>query len=301
MFSIAKILENYKLHLKSESTDRFKMFCVLAKSNPESARAEAVVFSMLNSNRLQVENHEDVSSGGPDFICRSNENNFLVEVSCLDTNSVAKESNIPNDISTQAGASTYNAITRLLRRKSSSKARQLSNQPLPRILAITTEHSAGDILLDGLAAERLLASDPKISVHLAQSNPITELTTDLKESVFFRFSQDGKVESCRESISALLLVSIAKNSCTVLGVLNPEPAIKFDIELLPSIPFIRISPWPIEENRIHTEWVVNSPEPKKFFILLREIRQLPKNKSNLGSILGLCITQVFCGTANNRA
>ncbi len=93
------------------------------KNNVESARAEAVIFSMLRSNKLKVENYEDPSHGGPGFICKSNSHSFLVEVSCLEVDSVAKNSGIPNEIPKESVASTYNLITNLLRTKASSKTK----------------------------------------------------------------------------------------------------------------------------------------------------------------------------------
>jgi hypothetical protein len=265
MLSITDIFENYKSYIESNSPVHFAGLCKRVKNNPESARAEAVIFSMLYSNGLTVENHEDPSHGGPDFICRSNAYNFFVEVSCLQINSVVKSSSIPNEALKKSAAFTYNLITNLLRSKASSKVKQLSSKKLPRILAITTEHSSADILMGSMAAESLLVSDQKIAVTLNQSESAFELFSDLKESVFFRFSANGSIEPCRQSISAILLVQIFPTECRVVGILNPVPSVEFDIQLLPNIPFVRVNSWPIQQNRIKTEWVIHDPDPRRFF------------------------------------
>ena len=98
-------------------------------------------------------------------------------------------------------------ITHMLRTKTSSKATQLSGHSFPRILVITCEHIASDVLLGSHGAETLLTSDTKIEVPIDKPIENIDLVTDLKDSVFFRF-KNGLLESCRKSISAILLLSI---------------------------------------------------------------------------------------------
>ncbi len=119
--------------------------------------------------------------------------------------------------------------------------------------------------MGSMAAESLLVSDQKIVVTINQPNPDSELVTDLRESVFFRFSANGTIEPCRQSISAILLVQIFDDECRVVGILNPMPSVEFAISLLPSMPFVRVNPWPIQQNRIFTEWTIHNPGPKRFY------------------------------------
>ena len=74
---------------------------------------------------------------------------------------------------------------------------------MPRILAITSEHVAADVLLGPHGAEALLTSDTKIEVSIDKSIDKVEEATDLKDSVFFRF-KNGVIEPCKQSISGIL-------------------------------------------------------------------------------------------------
>lgn len=152
----------------------------------------------------------------------------------------------------------------MLRTKVSSKAAQLSGNNIPRILIITSEHIGADFLLGPHAAEILLTSDTKIKVPIGKQIRNVGLTTDLKDSVFFRF-KNGSLESCRRSISAILLISIFDDKSLIVGILHPDPQYVFPIKLLPSVPFIRMKRWIPENNNIETEWVISKPKAEKFY------------------------------------
>ena len=92
----------------------------------------------------------------------------------------------------------------------------------------------------------------------------TRTVTHLDDSVFFRFKKDSSIEPCRQSISAMLLTHILGESCKKVGILHPEPAVSFDIDLLPEIPFLRISNWSFREHTIGLKWVISDPKPAHF-------------------------------------
>ena len=158
-------------------------------------------------------------------------------------------------------------ITHMLRTKASEKAPQLSGYKMARVLFITCEHVAADVLLGPHSAETVLVSETKIAVPISTGEPTNEevhLITDLKDSVFFRF-KNGGVEPCRQSISAIILLGIFAEKCFAVGILHPDPQYVFAIGLLPSVPFLRMKRWPPESRSIETEWVIHSPKPAECY------------------------------------
>jgi hypothetical protein len=266
MVSAAEIIESYKCFLEVKYLTHYKSYCTRLKNKPESAKAEAVTFSILRSNFDEVKLAEDISTGGPDFFCSSNDVKFLVEVTCIETESVVTQSGWKNKVphTPNKTAFSFEMITHMLRTKVSRKATQLSGNNIPRILIITSEHIGADFLLGPCGAEILLTSDTKIKVPIGKSIKKVGLTTDLKDSVFFRF-KNGSLESCRRSISVILLISIFDDKSLIVGILHPDPQYVFPIMLLPSVPFIRMKRWLPENNNIETEWVISKPTAEKFY------------------------------------
>ena len=266
MVSTTEIIESYKTFLEVKCPTHYKSYCTRLKNKPESAKAEAVTFSILRSNFNEVKLAEDISTGGPDFSCSSNDVEFIVEVTCIETESVVIQSGWKNKVSPAPNktAFSFRMITCKLRRIVSSKAAQLSGNNIPTLLIITSEHLGADFLLGPRAAEILLTSDIKIEVPIGKPINKVGLSTDLKNSVFFRF-KGGSLESCRRSISAILLISIFTDKSLICGILHPDPQYVFPIMLLPSVPFLRMKKWPPENNNIETEWVIRKPKAEKFY------------------------------------
>lgn len=266
MVSTAEIIESYKCFLEVKYPTHYKSYCTRLKNKPESAKAEAVTFSILRSNFNDVKLAEDIRTGGADFICSSNDVTFIVEVTCIETESVVTQSSWKNKVphTPNKTAFSFGMITHMLRTKVSSKAAQLSGYNLPRILIITSEHIGADFLLGPRGAEILLTSDTKIKVPIGKPIRKVVLTTDLKDSVFFRF-KNGSLESCRKSISVILLLSIFTDKSLICGILHPDPQYVFPIKLLPSVPFLRLKKWPPENNKIEIEWVINTPKEEEFY------------------------------------
>jgi len=264
MFSTTEVIESYKLFLEVKYPNHFQSYCRRLKSQPESAKAEAVTFSFLRSNFDGVLVSEDISRGGADFLCKSNGDEFIFEVTCLKAESVAAQSGWKNEVPEDGSAGFYGMITHMLRTKASSKAAQLSGYSFPRILIITCEHIAADVLLGAHGAETLLTSDTKIEVPIGKPIDNIDLVTDLKDSVFFR-NKNGVLESWRNSISAILLFSIYADKSLIVGILHPGPKYIFPIRFLPSVPFLKMKDWPPQNNRIETEWVIYKPKAKEFY------------------------------------
>ncbi|MGD0662052.1 MAG: hypothetical protein ABSD38_28680 [Syntrophorhabdales bacterium] len=272
---IAETIEGYKDFLRVKYPSHYTLFCRRLDNNPESARAEGVIFSLFRSLVEDVKIAEDVVTGGPDFLCLSENAKFILEVTCLEGEAVAAQSGWPNGVPEDGVGGSFGMITHMLRTKVSEKTSQLSGYEMPRALAITSEHVGADTLLGPYSAETFLTSDTKIAVPLDVGEPITDkihLTTDLKDSIFFRF-KNGVVETCRRSISVIFLVSLFADKSLVVGVLHPDPQYEFPIRLLPSVPFLRMRKWPPEDRSVETEWVIHSPKSAPFYhqkVILRD-------------------------------
>lgn len=264
MATIKEVIESYKIFIEIKYPNHFKNYCKRLENSPEGARAEAILFSILRSEFKNVKLGEDVSTGGVDFLCSQNGLNILFEVTSLEAEAVAKQSGIKNRVPDNGNAGCFGMVTHMFRTKASSKASQVSGHNIPSVVAITTEHIDGSFLLGPHGAETLLTSDTMIRVPLGPpiDNNI-ELSTDLKNSVFFKYNK-GNIEACRKSISCILLISINPNNINCVGVLHPHPINNFPIELLPTVPFVRIKKWPPENNNIETEWVLKNPNAASF-------------------------------------
>lgn len=264
MSSTKEVIESYKLFLEVQYPKHFQSYCRRLKNQPESAKAEAVTFSILRSIFDNVLTAEDISTGGADFLCKTDEAEFISEVTCLEAESVATQSGWKNEVPENGSAGSFSMITQMLRTKASSKIGQLSGHDFPRLLVITCEHIAADVLLGPHGAETFLTGDTLIEVPIDKPIENINIVTDLRNSVFFRY-KNGSIESCRRSISAILLLSIFADKTLVVGILHPDPQHKFPIELLPSVPFLRMTEWPPKNSIIETEWVLYRPGPKEFY------------------------------------
>jgi hypothetical protein len=234
------------------------------RSNPEGARGEAILFSLLRSDFDEVTISEDPSTGGADFLVTSGEFKFITEVSCLQTESVASQSGMKSEVEDGSGG-WFRMVTHKLRTKVSDKAPQVSGYTIPRVVVITCEHIGSDLLSGPYGAESLMSSETKIAVPIGDQPPDNiGLVTDLKDSAFFRF-KNGAVEPCRQSVSAVLLVSIFGDKSLIVGVLHPDPQYPFPISLLRSVPFLRLKKWPPENSAIEMEWVIRSPRAAEFY------------------------------------
>lgn len=121
---------------------------------------------------------------------------------------------------------------------------------------IGLSHDKADLLLGKYAGANFLLSDPTISIPIQDQVPKSPtIIRNLRNSVFFRFEPSGKVVPCRQSISAIMLVAILVHQSQVVGILHPEPSFSFDIRNFPTVPFLRVSNWPITTSTLAAEWI----------------------------------------------
>ena len=214
--SLAEVVKSYSLFLEVCHPKLFKLFQERLKSDPDAARAEAVVFSWLRSEQYDPSVSESPQTGGIDFFCTpASQKPFLLEVTHLDREAVEKRSGWPDQLDDVVRA--FSQITPHLWSKSKGKAPQLAGHDSARLLAICLSHVGAAALLGTLAAEWFMTSQPKIAVPIALDGRLKDswLVTDLKKAAFMAV-RDGQIVPVRQSISAILLVAIWEDQLNVL-------------------------------------------------------------------------------------
>ncbi len=257
--TLQETLLEYETFLSKEYPGHHKAFHQSTKSDPESTRAEAAIFYMFRWMGFAVDIEEKTGTGGVDFRCKKNRQEFVAEVTSIKSDTVTRKSGWPDRVFN--GGFAFNMITHALLFKAIDKTPQMSNLPCPRVLVVTTEHIGAGALMGPHAARSLMTGDTHVQLKVNVSDPDPKVATQLSNSVFFR-SKDGKIESCRRSISAILLTGIDSSACHVLGLLHPDPEKKFPAEYLPTVPFLTLCHWPPRKRRIELRWDISSVECK---------------------------------------
>jgi hypothetical protein len=234
------------------------------EDNAIGAKAEAAIFSWLYWNHLDVKVNEHPKTGGADFLCRSPKgNDFILEVTTIQSDRVDRESHFPGE-SESGGA--YGLITKELKGVIETKLRQVDKYPLPRVVAVASDHRGADLLLGAEAARCLLISDwGWTTIITTTGNSTTVLaetrSTDLMKSTFLQPDQliETEIELIFDKISAALLVPISHYSISPVGVIHPQAKYPFDSNDLPLAPWIYLKEWPVVDGKIIPEWT-RSPE-----------------------------------------
>jgi hypothetical protein len=270
--SIDSVLQKYKDYLLVKAPEQLRALERTEKVSREGAMFEAAMFAVMREcYGFDVTIEESGAKGGADFVCRSDSGQFVLEATTLETQSVEDVSGLPHHF-TPGETRFFASLTHKLRKTAGDKTPQLSGYPVARLMAVGSFHSASEVLFSNLQVEWLLMSQPKIVVRPYDSGAPPHQETDLANSVFFRSDAATQtVVPCRQSISAILLVSMGARECLLRGVLHPEPRQVFDYRLLPDIPFLRVANWPLSwGSQIQTEWVIADPDPRRKW--LREVR-----------------------------
>jgi hypothetical protein len=277
--SVIEVVEGYKCFLARNHYDaHWGMFERRLASDRKAAEAEAVVFSLLWFEKMHPDVFEKVGAGGPDFQCQPSPGaGFLTEVTSLDSTAVSHQSGLPLKI-TGAGGQAYGLITDKLLSAVKGKTRQLGGQALPGVLVITSDYDFSCLLMDSGPAQRLLTGDVYFTVPIGGGRDSADLCTDLDNAAFCRrmavLDPEGNVmfESCRRSISAILLVTIHPDESSVVGLLHPDPVRPFDPSWFPEVSFVRLRDWPITGGKLGTEWVLGKSGSRNAKFPHRQIR-----------------------------
>lgn len=264
--SLAEVGQAHAEYLRIKHPTYYKKFKKLLAADSEAALGEAVVFSLLRTYfRCSPQPADEPGTGGVDFVCyKDRPEEFVVEVTSLKPEAVTAQSGIPVTVEDGTGGA-FEMTTDQLFATVRGKADQLADYPCPRVLAITSTHPASSFLLGQTGAEFLLTSEPTITYPPAGSGGAVTLKTNLRRSVFFAPGESGdKIVPRRQSVSAVLLIALADNQSSIVGLMHPEPSRKLSIEHFRNVPFLRLAKWPIKAGAINTEWVISSPESRNF-------------------------------------
>lgn len=254
---IHKLAKSYNDYLQSLDSGLCNAYKKRLRESKDAALAEAVVYNFLKGYGLETSIHEDSSTGGLDFSCKKEAEEFLIEVTSIGDDAVSRRTGLPNNLVADEGFS-FNLLTQSIHQKIKDKVKQSSNHPVPRVLVIVVQHWAKHFLLDVTEVERILTGDTEIQINFGSS--ATKEVAPLKNSSFIRLNKRGDaLESCRKSISAVLVVSASESDCSVLGCLHPDPAYVFSHSIFSNIPFARLKNWSPKANKLEVEWVVHRP------------------------------------------
>jgi len=262
------MLNSYLQYLKHGHTGNATRFELLRKSDREAAVAEAMVFGILQTINVRPELHDRVGSGGPDFICCGSrgplcrplpQDRFVVEATSLNPDAVSERSRIPNEVPEEISGGAFGLVTWNICNKAKAKATQLSGYEMPRVLAIVSSHFGVSALFNSATAVTALVSDFHWKHEIGSDVIDTGQYVNLENSVFMRPGPNGTIVACRQSISAILLVSVHGDKSELWGILHPEPAYPLNIAFFPNLPFVRLATWPIIDGKFTPEWIVAHP------------------------------------------
>jgi hypothetical protein len=227
-------------------TERLPQWERRLRDQPEAAICEALVRHYLAGRVDEILPAEDLSTGGPDFLCTTRGERFYVESTCMITKAVTAAT----ELSPHAGgpASFYRPLTAKFRDECRAKSAQCSvRKDGPCILAISTLHFAASALcFDEMKTGFVLTSEPLITGNFDEQagevvGPLYQ-STDWKMSAFLRKCKANPLflEEASRSVSAMLLCGFGCIPAKINGVLHPNPVRPFKPELLPGVRFLRL-------------------------------------------------------------
>jgi hypothetical protein len=231
----------------------------LLKTDPEAAICEATSRALLQSQGVTVRPNEDLSIGGPDYLCRRGDKDFYLEVTCITKDKVTEKAELDERPSS---AGHYRLLTSVFRYELSQKVRQCSGLDKPCLVVLGTLHFQGGALcFRGRAVEDLLTGTGEIVIPYdsdrgeAVGDP--HQITNLSNSAFIKFETCGgtKIEFARSPISAVLLCGFGCQPPVVVGALHPNPKHPFERGLLPDLKFARLADGWQQTGQIEVEWV----------------------------------------------
>jgi hypothetical protein len=262
--TLDQLVQAYQAYLQVRAPDQYRLFQDRLRSNPDGAKAEAAVFSWLRFEKLTPSINEKPGQTGADFLCTPfGGQPFIVEVTSLNSVSTTTHSHLFDKGMLDGVAGHFSMITPQLVAKADSKTRQLATAATGSagVLAICLLHRGAPILLSTLAAKWLLLSDPRIEVPITATGEPGEtagVVYDFKYSVFLE-SRDSTIVPVRQSISAILFISVFDRHNEIVGLLHPNPVTALNHRIFPKVPFLRLL-WPIT-NSVEMDWIVGDPSP----------------------------------------
>ena len=258
----SKVIDEHRSWLKPFGGQYLNKWEKLFKDQPEAAICEAAARKLLGEHSIYVRPHEDISKGGPDFLCKKEGKKFYVEVTCITKETATKKTKLDSEpqINFNSPAKWYRPPIGQILQEIRNKTPQCKDLNEPCLLAICTLHfGVGFICFrDRIIAESVLTGTPHISwdIGLSSEEVLKEprQATELKNSGFIRPRKNKpySIEEARKTISAVLLCDFGGHN--IVGILHPNPNHSFDRTLLPEIKFCRLANgW--QTGRFSPEWI----------------------------------------------
>ncbi|MFH1371923.1 MAG: hypothetical protein ABII09_11655 [Planctomycetota bacterium] len=256
----AGIITEHQVWLQRFDGQRLKKWEDLLSSCSEAAICEAETRKLLSDQNIDVYPCEDLSTGGPDFLCSKNGQKFYVEVTCITIDVATQKTTLPSCYLKSSDAQYYRLLTKHIRGELSGKTAQCAKLDLPCVISIGTLHTrAGVLCFKKQACEDILTGTTQITMDVdirkghAVSAPYQ--TTNLEDSAFLRFSKraDGTIEYARNPISAVLLCACGQYPMRVYGLVHPNPSHPFDRSLLSGIEFSKLADG-YQNGSMKVEW-----------------------------------------------
>ena len=241
----ASAIQDHRQWLKQFGEIRCGAWERLLANDSESAIVEACARQWLSLHVEKVEPAEDLSTGGPDFLCQKSGESFYAEVACLERKTVTE------DISLQPmpdnKAQCFRPLTRAVFRKCIGKAKQCGGLDAPVLLLIGTMHFQGseicfnpDFLNDTLTGETYISWKSNLATGELVEGPRN--ATSLSKASFLAPSKNDAMsfDFVRRSISGVLFCGFGLIPPVVTGILHPRAARPFNSELLAAVKFGRV-------------------------------------------------------------
>jgi hypothetical protein len=161
MASIDYVVESYADYERGLSQKLWQRFQRTRKSAPESALAEAMVFRILQTCKVDPIVADAPGVGGPDFLClQAKPKEFVVEATSPLPDRVTQVSNIPNRVPEDMEGGPIGLLTAQIDETATKKLHQFKNISVPGVLAIASSHFGSSILMDAQSAIHALISQP---------------------------------------------------------------------------------------------------------------------------------------------
>jgi len=258
----SKVIDEHQSWLKHFGQQHLNKWEKLLKNQPEPAICEATTRKLFSEHEVDVEPYEDISKGGPDFLCTKNDKHFYVEVTCITKGAATKKTKLDAEPQINSSPRWYRPPIQQILEEMRNKTPQCKDLNEPCLLTICTLHfGVGFICFgDKDIAEMVLTGTPHVSWSIdsgsvkLQKEPHT--ATELKNSCFVRPRKNKpcSIEEARKTISAVLLCSSYMKPPHAVGILHPNPNYHFDRSLLPDIGFCRLGEG-YQSGKLKVEWV----------------------------------------------
>ena len=255
------LINEHRAWLKPFGKLRLNKWEKLLQNNAEAAICEAATRKLLSDYGIDIQPYEDLSKGGPDFLCSKNGKTFYIETTCISIEAATKESGLYPTDSPDIDDSAYEDMTEKFRSEICNKVPQCSKVKAPCIVVIATLHSKASVCcIDEFAAEELLTGTKyitgTINTETGEKVGDTFESTRLENSVFIRPKKNSPnwIEHARNPVSAVLICGFSSDPPNLLGCLHPDPNHAFDRTLLPQIEFCRLAEG-YQSGRFKVEWI----------------------------------------------